>query len=239
MRRLDKDVSRPKALEEGTEQGWLKQRRAAVDDSLLEVASCEEGDVASTPPDLWTESHEKEFQKQRKKQTRHAVEALWDGRLLPAEITDDLKNAAEAQVAKNLAQDKLLRLKEDKSTFTDNVSFFPATDLSRPSIIHQGLTLKHLTANVEPLEGLLFSNQFGAETDRDVAVFKNQTNYITMEGNKINCNATSDDSIASLRLNPAGHIEFSNVILPADGADLYRPSGNTSNNLRIRDLQGI
>ena len=109
MRRLDKDVSRPKALEEGTEQGWLKRRRAAVDDSLLEVASCEEGDVASTPPDLWTESHEKEFQKQRKKQTRHAVEALWDGRLLPAEITDDLNNVAEAQTAKNLAQDKLLR----------------------------------------------------------------------------------------------------------------------------------
>ena len=60
-----------------------------------------------------------------------------------------------------------------------------------------------------------------------------------MKGNKINCNATSDDSIANLRLNPAGNIEFSNVILPAVGADLYRPSGNTSYNLRIRDLQGI
>ena len=60
-----------------------------------------------------------------------------------------------------------------------------------------------------------------------------------MKGNKINCNATSDDSIANLRLNPTGNIEFSNVILPAVGADLYRPSGNTSYNLRIRDLQGI
>ena len=60
-----------------------------------------------------------------------------------------------------------------------------------------------------------------------------------MIGNKINCNATSDDSIANLRLNPAGNIEFSTVILPAVGADLYRPSGNTSYNLRIRDLQGI
>ena len=60
-----------------------------------------------------------------------------------------------------------------------------------------------------------------------------------MKGNKINCNATSDDSVANLRLNPAGNIEFSNVILPAVGADLYRPSGNTSYNLRIRDLQGI
>ena len=135
--------------------------------------------------------------------------------------------------------DGFLSLKEDKTTFTDNVSFFPVIDLSRPSILHQGLTIKNSTINVEPLEGVLFSNQFGAETDRDVAVFKNQTNYITMKGNKINCNATSDDSIANLRLNPAGNIEFSNVILPAVGADLYRPSGNTSYNLRIRDLQGI
>ena len=135
--------------------------------------------------------------------------------------------------------DNLLSLKEDKSTFIDNVSFFPVIDLSRPSIIHQGLTLKNSVVNVEPLEGLLFSNQFGAETDRDVAVFKNQTNYITMKGAKINCNATSDDSVSNLRLSPAGNIEFSNVILPVVGADLYRPSGNTSYNLRIRDLQAI
>ena len=135
--------------------------------------------------------------------------------------------------------DTFLSLKEDKSTFTDKISFTPVVDISAPTIIHSGLTLKNSTVNIEPLAGLLFSNQFGAETDRDVAVFKNQTNYITMKGNKINCNATSDDSIANLRLNPAGNIEFSNVILPVVGADLYRPSGNTSYNLRIRDLQGI
>ena len=135
--------------------------------------------------------------------------------------------------------DSFLSLKEDKSTFTDKISFTPVVDISAPTFIHSGLTLKKLTVNIEPLAGLLFSNQFGAETDRDVAVFRNQTSYITMKGNKINCNATSDDSIANLRLNPAGNIEFSNVILPAVGADLYRPSGNTSYNLRIRDLQGI
>ena len=135
--------------------------------------------------------------------------------------------------------DSFLSLKEDKSTFTDNVSFFPVIDLSRPSIIHQGITLNNSVVNVEPLEGLLFSNQFGAEADRDVAVFKNQTNYITMKGNKINCNATSDDSVANSRLNPPGNIEFSNVILPLVGADFYRPSGNTSYNLRIKDLQAV
>ena len=135
--------------------------------------------------------------------------------------------------------DSFLSLKEDKSTFTYKISFTPIVDISAPRIIHSGLTPKNSTVNIEPLQGLLFSNQFGAETDRDVAVFRNQTNYITMKGNKINCNATSDDSVANLRLNPAGNIEFSNVILPAVGADLYRPSGNTSYNLRIRDLQGI
>ena len=60
-----------------------------------------------------------------------------------------------------------------------------------------------------------------------------------MKGNKINCHATSDDNVPNLRLNPAGNIEFSNVILPAIGADLYRPSGNSSYNIRIRDFQGI
>ena len=116
--------------------------------------------------------------------------------------------------------------------------FFPVIDCSRPTIIHQGLTLNNSTVNIQTDDGLIFSNQSG-DADKDVGVFKNATNYITMKCNKINCNATSDDSIANLRLNPAGNIECSNVILPAIGADLYRPSGNTSCNLRIRDLQGI
>ena len=94
------------------------------------------------------------------------------------------------------AVDAFLSYKEDKTRFVDNISFFPIIDCSRPSILHARLTLKNSTVNVEPLEGLLFSNQFGAETDRDVAVFKNQTNYITLKGNKINAYATHDDSIA-------------------------------------------
>ena len=53
----------------------------------------------------------------------------------------------------NTEIDNFLNLKEDKSAFTDNVSFFPVIDLSRPSIIHQGLTSKNSTVNVEPLEG--------------------------------------------------------------------------------------
>ena len=60
-----------------------------------------------------------------------------------------------------------------------------------------------------------------------------------MKGNKIIANATIDDSIASLRFNPAGNIEFNNVVLPAVGAELYGPSGNSSYNVRTRDLQGI
>ena len=136
--------------------------------------------------------------------------------------------------------DSFLSLKEDKTTFTDNVSFFPVIDLSRPSILHQGLTIKNSTINVEPLEGLLFSNQFGAEADRDVAVFKNQTNYITLKGNKIKRNATSDDSVANLELNPDGDVVLNNnIIVSTTGADVSRASGDTNYTLRVKDNQAI
>ena len=101
--------------------------------------------------------------------------------------------------------DDKLNLKADLSLFTDNVSFSPIIDLSRPCILHQGLTLKNSTVNIEPLEGVLFSNQFGAEPDRDVAVFRNQTSYITLKGNKISCNATSNDNEETLELNNQGN----------------------------------
>ena len=101
--------------------------------------------------------------------------------------------------------DDKLNLKADLSLFTDNVSFSPIIDLSRPSILHQGLTLKNSTVNIEPLEGVLFSNQFGAEPDRDVAVFRNQTSYITLKGNKISCNATSNDNEETLELSNQGN----------------------------------
>ena len=133
--------------------------------------------------------------------------------------------------------DAFLSYKEDKSRFQDNISFFLIIDCSRPTIIHQGLTLKNETINIEPLERALFGNLFGAETDRNVATVKNQSNYITLKGNKISCNATSDDAVSNLKLHMAGNIEFSNAILPTIGADLYRPSGNSSYNVRIRDFQ--
>ena len=101
--------------------------------------------------------------------------------------------------------DDKLNLKADLSLFTDNVSFFPVIDLSRPSILHQGLTLKNSTVNIEPLEGVLFSNQFGAEPDRDVAVFKNQTSYITLKGSKVLCNTTANDNEETLELNNQGN----------------------------------
>ena len=126
--------------------------------------------------------------------------------------------------------DSFLSLKADKSTFTDNVSFFPVIDLSRPSILHQGLTLKNSVVNVEPLEGVLFSNQFGAEADRNVAVFRNQTNYITLQGNKINCNATSDDSVVDLNLNPSGNVNITNDL---SVSNITASGMNLSNNLSV------
>ena len=139
--------------------------------------------------------------------------------------------------------DNFLNLKEDKSAFTDNVSFFPVIDLSRPSIIHQGLTLKNSTVNVEPLGGLLFSNQFGAEVDRVVSVFKNQTNYISLQGNKIVANATSDDSLTVLDLNPSNTVKsnltIGDITVPDTGSDIIRNSGDANYSLRIRDTQAV
>ena len=164
------------------------------------------------------------------------------------ETDDKIDNLA---VYSQTEVDAFLSYKEDKTRFADNISFFPIIDCSRPTILHQGLTLKNSTVNVEPLEGVLFSNQFGAEADRDVAVFKNQTNYITLKGNKINAYNTSDDSIAELELNNNGQCNFNdlrinnNFFCYADmtvsslGFDLVRPSGNTTYTLRVRDYQGI
>ena len=164
------------------------------------------------------------------------------------ETDDNIDNLA---VYSQTEVDAFLSYKEDKTRFEDNISFFPIIDCSRPTIIHQGLTLKNQAVSVEPLEGVLFSKQFGAETDRDVATFINQTNYITLKGNKINAYNTSDDSIADLELNYNGQCNFNdlrinnNFFCYADmtvsslGFDLVRPSGNTTGTLRVRDYQGI
>ena len=140
--------------------------------------------------------------------------------------------------------DNFLNLKEDKSTFTDRFSVFPIIECSIPTIIHQGLTLKNSVVNVEPLEGLLFSNQFGAEVDRVVSVFKNQTNYISLQGNKIIANATADDSLTVLDLNPANNVKISNltigdITVPNTGSDIIRNSGDANYTLRVRDTQGV
>ena len=105
--------------------------------------------------------------------------------------------------------DNLLDLRVPKSDFTDRFSTFPIIDCSAPTIIHSGLTLNNETINIAPTTGLLFSNQTGGG-DKIISVFKNATNYITLQGNKINANATSDDSVVDLNLNPTGNINVNN-----------------------------
>ena len=105
--------------------------------------------------------------------------------------------------------DNLLNLRVPKSDFTDRFSTFPIIDCSAPTIIHSGLTLNNSTINISPLAGLLFSNQTGGG-DKVVSQFKNATNYITLQGNKIIANATSDDSFVDLNLNPSGNVNITN-----------------------------
>ena len=88
--------------------------------------------------------------------------------------------------------DNFLNLKEDKSAFTDNVSF--------SQLIYQDLLL-YLVINLEQV--LIGLYQY----------LKNQTNYITLQGNKIIANATSDDSLTSSNLNPSNDAVVMNKVV--------------------------
>ena len=120
--------------------------------------------------------------------------------------------------------DNLLDLRVPKSDFANRFSTFPIIDCSAPTIIHSGLTLNNETINIAPTTGLLFSNQTGGG-DKIIGVFKNATSYITLQGNKIISNATSDDSVVDLNLNPSGNINMNN--------DLAVNNVNVTTNLTI------
>ena len=132
--------------------------------------------------------------------------------------------------------DNLLALRVPLSDFTDRFKTNPVIDCSAPTIIHSGLTLNNETINVAPTNGLLFSNQTGGG-DKIVSVFKNATNYITLQGHKIISNATSDDSVVDLSLNPSGNINIDNNLLVNKvniatnltlGGDIELTNSNTS-----------
>ena len=55
---------------------------------------------------------------------------------------DGLKAGAGSSGYTDTHIDSFLSLKEDKSTFTDKISFTPIVDISAPTIIHSGITLK-------------------------------------------------------------------------------------------------
>ena len=132
--------------------------------------------------------------------------------------------------------DNLLALRVPLSDFTDRFKTNPVIDCSAPTIVHSGLTLNNETINVAPANGLLFSNQTGGG-DKIVSVFKNATNYITLQGNKIISSATSDDSVVELNLNPSGNINIDNNLLVNKvnittnltlGGDIELTNSNTS-----------
>ena len=133
--------------------------------------------------------------------------------------------------------DNLLALRVPLSDFTDRFKTNPVIDCSAPTIIHTGLTLNNETINISPTTGLLFSNQTGGG-DKVVSVFKNATNYITLQGNKIVSNATSDDSVVDLELNPSGNVNITNDLsltnLTADGISLTNDI-NIGGNIELTD----
>ena len=114
--------------------------------------------------------------------------------------------------------DNLLDLRVPKSDFTNRFSANPIIDCSAPTVIHSGLTLNNSTINISPVAGSLFSNQTGGG-DKVLAEFKNATSYITLQGDKIFCNNTSDDAIKQLDLsnNNAGYKMSGKIAVPSGG----------------------
>ena len=114
--------------------------------------------------------------------------------------------------------DNLLALRVPLSDFTNRFSANPIIDCSAPTVIHSGLTLNNSTVNISPVAGLTFSNQTGGG-DKVLAEFKNATSYITLQGDKIFCNNTSDDAIKQLDLtnNNAGYKMSGKIETPTGG----------------------
>ena len=114
--------------------------------------------------------------------------------------------------------DNLLDVRVPKSDFTNRFSANPIIDCSAPTVIHSGLTLNNSTINISPVAGLSFSNQTGGG-DKVLAEFKNATSYITLQGDKIFCNNTSDDAIKQLDLSNknAGYKMSGKIAVPSGG----------------------
>ena len=68
--------------------------------------------------------------------------------------------------------------------------------------------MKHKTINIDNQDGevgLEFSNiGLAPDDDKLITTFKNSTSYITVQGDKIQCYNTSDDTFKALDLNPLG-----------------------------------
>ena len=132
--------------------------------------------------------------------------------------------------------DNLLALRVPLSDFTNRFSANPIIDCSAPTVIHSGLTLNNSTINISPVAGLLFSNETGGG-DKVLAEFKNATSYITLQGDKIFCNNTSDDAIKHLDLtsNGAGYKMSGKIEAPTGLTVENTTDGNLSFTVRNTD----
>ena len=133
--------------------------------------------------------------------------------------------------------DNLLALRVPVSDFTNRFSPNPIIDCSAPTVIHSGLTLNNSTINISPVAGFLFSNQTGGG-DKVLAEFKNATSYITLQGDKIFCNNTSDNAIKQLDLsnNNAGYKMSGKIEAPTGGLVVENTAdGNLSFTVRNTD----
>ena len=133
--------------------------------------------------------------------------------------------------------DNILALRVPKSDFTNRFSPNAIIDCSAPTVIHSGLTLNNSTVNISPVAGLIFSNETGGG-GKVIAEFKNASSYITLQGDKIFCNNTSENAIKQLDLanNNAGYKMSGNIAVPTGGRVVENTAdGNLSFTVRNTD----
>lgn len=114
--RCDAGVKRNKAEEQGkSEHSWLQERRRATE--ALAKRNAPAGGAERDLGEVWTEKHQAELDKQRKKQRLHRVEAFRDGTLLRDEVSDELREAASKEIKGDRGRDALHKTEARRRAF--------------------------------------------------------------------------------------------------------------------------
>jgi hypothetical protein len=144
----------------GTSTGYTNTerdfRKRAIEDTAARAASST-FDVDSlqsvTRPSAWTDKHEDELGFQKDKRRKREVEAVIKGHLLPEEHTDELRQAADAEIKRQAIsyRDRL----NTREKYTNKTTAVPPTyvELRNAKIYLQGMWTNSLNGRLVDVNG--------------------------------------------------------------------------------------